>query len=598
MRTARSEIGNGEAGKGRVSCPSLFPFPLSLALILVLTPALNAQDSVIVINPDAPAEDSAALGLPPTILAELLATWNDSATVRLPGGLTIPGGASLSGTIAAFRGTLRVAGEVTGPLTLINGDLLILRGGIIHGDVLVAGGRMTVQEGGTHDGQARVYWDAAPLVRLSDGSLAVRERRRPISELTAERTFGTGHIRTTIRLTTTQTYNRIEGLGIVFGPAFEWRPSRSLAATLDLRGILRTAPDASPFRRDLGWIIRTDWRFNGARGFGFGTRTYSLISGIEEYTLPRDEIGWNAFLFQRDNRDYFSSEGVGLSSYLYVNRRVRLDGSVRYEKQGSARANDPWSLFRNSSRWRPNPLIDDGHYTILGLSAEYDSRNARNAPSSGWWLRGGIEHTSSDDVAPVSLPTTVRSALPTSGYRFNRFTIDARRYNRLSPEAQFNFRLWATGWLSGDPLPIQRRLSLGGADLLPGYGFRSLACAPAGFSDPSRPALCERALITQAEFRHRVRLRAGVTVRDPNHRELDRFVGIEDPELVVFGDAGSAWLAGDGPGRVPSDRIRSLSEWKGDAGVGIDAGGVAVYLVKAVTDGEPVRLYLRLERRF
>jgi hypothetical protein len=567
-------------------------------LLLLIPAAVTAQDSVIVINPDAPAEDSASLGLPSAVVAELLATWNDSTTVRLPGSVTIPGGATLSGTIATFRGTLRVAGEVTGSLTLVNGDLLILRGGVVHGDVLVAGGRMTVQEGGTHDGQARVYWDAAPVVRMSDGSLEVRERRRPISDLSAERTWTSGQIRTTIRLTTTQTYNRIEGLGLVFGPAFEWRPSSSLVATLDLRGILRTTPDDSPFRRDVGWLIRTDWRFNGARGFGLGARTYSLISGIEEHTLPRDEIGWNAFLFQRDNRDYFSSEGVGGNGYVYLSRHVRLDGSVRYEKQGSTRANDPWSLFVNSSQWRPNPLIDDGHYTILGLSAAYDSRNAQSAPSSGWWLRGTVEHASSNDVAPVSLPTTVRDALPTTGYGFDRFTIDARRYNRLSPEVQLNFRIWAGGWLAGDPLPIQRRLSLGGLDLLPGYAFRSLTCAPPGFTDPSVPALCDRVLITQAELRHRVRLRAGVTVRDPSHRELDRFVGIEDPELVVFGDAGSAWLAGDGPGRVPSNRIRSLSEWSGDAGVGIDAGGIGVYLAKSVTDGQPVRLYLRLEQRF
>jgi hypothetical protein len=571
---------------------------LLAALLLLIPAAVSAQDSIIVINPDAPAGDSAAHGLDSTIVAELIAAWNDSATVRLAGGVAIPGGATLSGTIAAFRGTLRVAGEVTGSLTIINGDLLILRGGVVHGDVLVAGGRMTVQQGGTHDGQARVYWDAAPVVRMSDGSLAVRERRRPISDLSAERTWTSGHIRTTIRLTTNQTYNRIEGLGLVFGPAFEWRPSSALVATLDLRGILRTAPDPSPFRRDLGWIVRTDWRFHGARGFGFGARTYSVISGIEEHTLPRDEIGWNAFLFQRDNRDYFSSEGVGGNGYVHLSRHIRLDGSVRYEKQGSTRANDPWSLFRNEPQWRPNPIIDDGHYTILGLSAAYDSRNSQSAPSSGWWLRGGVEHASSNDVAPVSLPTTVRDALPTSGYAFDRFWIDARRYNRLSPEIQLNFRVWAAGWMAGDPLPIQRRLSLGGLDLLPGYAFRSLTCAPPGFTDPSVPALCDRALISQAEFRHRVRLRAGVTVRDPTHRELDHFVGIEDPELVVFGDAGSAWLAGDGPGQVPSNRIRSISEWKGDAGIGIDAGGIAVYLVKAVTDGEPVRVYLRLERRF
>ena len=573
---------------------------LGLLLVLAACPAVAAaQDSVIVINPDAPGADSGLTGLPPEILQELLDRWNDSATVRLAGGLNLPAGARLSGSIASYRGTLRIGGEIEGSLTVINGDLVLLPGARVTGDILVAGGRLSTAETAVHEGEARVFWDAAPVTRQSDGTLVVRERRRPIGSLaTAERTFQAGRIATTLRLTTTQTYNRIEGLGIVFGPAFEWRPNPGLAASLDLRGILRTAPDNSPFRRDLGWIIRTDWRFEGSRGWGLGARTYSVISGIEEHTLPRDEIGWNAFLFQRDNRDYFSSEGVGGSGYVYLSSRLRLDGTLRYEKQGSVRANDPWSLFRDSDRWRPNPLVDDGHYTILGLSAAYDSRNATSDPSSGWWLRGSVEHASSDDVAPVALPRAVRSALPTSDYAFNRFTLELRRYNRISPEVQLNARLWAGGWLSGDPLPIQRRVSLGGTDLLPGYPFRAFDCAPAGFNDPSRVALCDRALITQVELRHRLRLRAGYLVRDPEHQELDRFLGIEDPELVLFGDAGTAWLAGDGPGRVPSDRIRALSEWRADVGVGIDAGGIAAYLAKPVTDGEPVRFFLRLERRF
>lgn len=567
--------------------------------LLALPTVLRAQDSVIVISPDVPSVDSNTTGLAAGVLSELLAAYNDSATVRLPSGFSLPAGARLTGPVATFRGTLRVAGTIEGHLTVINGDLQILAGGLVRGEVLVAGGRMIVMEGGRHDGQARIYWDAAAVSRQSDGQLALRDRRRPISELpTAERTFGDGRIRTTLRLTTTQTYNRIEGLGIVFGPAFEWRPSRELAATLDLRGILRTAPDDSPFRRDLGWLIRTDLRFLGADRFGLGARTYSVIAGIEEHTLPRDEVGWNAFLLQRDNRDYFSSEGVAGSAYAYLTRRLRVDGTVRYEKQGSVRANDPWSLFRNGDRWRPNPLVDDGHYTILGLSAEYDSRNSRSEPSSGWLLRGGVEHAASNDLAPVTLPTAVRRPLATSSFGTNRFTVDARRYNRLTPDAQLNFRLWAGGWLSGDPLPLQRRLSLGGLDLLPGYGFRALDCSPPGFSSPGRPALCDRALITQVEFRQRLGLRAGYTVRDPEQRELQRFIGIEDPELVLFGDAGSAWLAGNGPGRVPSDRIQSLTQWKADVGLGLDAGGFAVYLAKAVTDGEPVRFYLRLGRRF
>ncbi len=572
---------------------------VGLALLLAVARGAAAQDSVIVINPDEPAADTGLSALPTEVLQELLRTWNDSGTVRLPGGLALPAGARLAGTIASFRGVLAVAGEIAGPVTVINGDLLLLPGSSVTGDILVVGGRLSVAPGALHEGLSRVFWDAAPVTRQSDGTLALRERRRPIGELaTAQRTFRSGRVATTLRLTTTQTYNRIEGLGIVFGPAFTWRPRPDMSATLDLRGILRTAPDNGPFRRDLGWIVRTDWRFRGSRGFGFGARTYSVVAGIEEHTLPRDEVGWNAFLFQRDNRDYFASEGVGGSAYAYLTPRLRVDGLVRYEKQGSVRANDPWSLFRNSDRWRPNPLVDDGHYTIVGLSGSYDTRNVRDDPTSGWWLRGSVEHAASSDVAPVALPTTIRGALPTSGYGFNRFTLDLRRYNRLSPEAQLNVRLWAGGWLSGDPLPLQRRVSLGGVDLLPGYQFRALDCAPAGFHDPAQPALCDRAMVTQVELRHRLRVRAGYTVKDRNHRELDRFLGIEDPMLVVFGDAGSAWLAGDGPGRVPSNRIRSITEWKADVGLGLDAGSVALYLAKPVTDGEPVRVFVRLDRRF
>ena len=63
---------------------------LGLLLVLAACPAVAAaQDSVIVINPDAPGADSGLTGLPPEILQELLDRWNDSATVRLAGGLTL-----------------------------------------------------------------------------------------------------------------------------------------------------------------------------------------------------------------------------------------------------------------------------------------------------------------------------------------------------------------------------------------------------------------------------------------------------------------------------------------------------------------------------
>jgi hypothetical protein len=570
-----------------------------LLLALCLPVSVAAQDSVIVIDPDVPAPDAETGGLSPAVIARLLSAWNDSGTVRLSGNFALPAGAEITGVVASFRGTRRVAGTITGELTVINGDLVIANGGRVAGDILVAGGRMTVDSGGVHAGESEVHWDAAPVARQSDGSLAVRERRRLGSIGPAERTFQSGSgISTTVRLTTNDSYNRIEGLGIVFGPAFTWRPSPVVEGTLDLRGVLRTAPDPTPFRRDLGWDFRNDWRLGERGTAGINLRAWSLVSGIEEHTLPKDEIGWNAFLFQRDNRDYYYSEGFGLTSHSWLGRRVRLEGSVRYEQQGSVRANDPWSLFINDSEWRPNPLIDDGHYLLFGARADYDTRNSRTAPTAGWWLRGWVEWGTSDDVAPVTLPDAVREPLSTTDYGYQRFQLDLRRYNRLSPDAALNLRLWFGGWLGGDPLPVQRRLSLGGLDLLPGYGFRHISCAPAGYNDPAETALCDRAIVTQAEFRHRLDFRAGYTVREPDGGEFSRFIGIDDPAVVVFGNAGSAWLSGDGPGKVPNNKIRSITEWKADLGIGLDAGGVGAYLAKSLSDGEPVRFFLRLERRF
>jgi hypothetical protein len=571
----------------------------ALLLLAGLIPAVAAaQDSVIVIDPDAPQTDSTErAALPPHILAELLQVYNDSSTLRLPGGLTLPAGSTLTGQIAVFRGPMRVAGEINGSLTVINGDLIVDSGGVIHGNVLVAGGGMTVNPGGYHDGEARIFLDAAAVIRQPDGTLAPRERRRPIGELaTAQRSFGTGKVRATVKLTTGQTYNRIEGLPIVFGPVIEYRPSRSVLARLDARGILRTAGNDSPFRDDFGYSVRADIRSHAPTGFGIGGRLYSEIRGIEEHTLPRDEIGWSAFLLQRDNRDYFDAKGILGSAYVFPNRHLRFEASVRYDWQGSVRATDPFSLFRNEDSWRANPLIDDGHYTTFGLGTEYDTRNA--STTSGWWLRAGVEHSSSNDVAPVTLSTAVRPAIPTNGYAFDRLTMDLRRYNRLSADDRFNIRLWAGGWLGGDPLPVQRRLSLGGLDVVPGYAFRAFTCAAPNSQDPSNAALCDRAAFFQGEFRHRLPFQLGYTYRDREHQELDRFLGFDEIYLVVLGDLGKSWLTGDGPGRVPNNRIPSLDEWKADVGLGFDAGWVGAYIAKAVTDGEPVRFFVRLARRF
>ena len=570
-------------------------------LLLVLAGPLRAQDSVIVIDPNARPSDSFIRGGPPSdVVADLILFYNDSSTTRMQGDVTIPAGTRFQGKLALYGGALRVAGRVAGPIAVANGTLYLLPGSAVEGEILVVGGRLLRSEQVEHSGPERVYWDAAPVVRGSDGLLTLRERRRPLGEIASARaTFQAGSVRTTLSLSTGGTYNRIEGLPVLFGPLFEFRPSSSIYTRLDARGVLRTAGQSTDLRSDFGYVVRADVRFVGGTEFGVGGRLYSEVEPIEDQPLSIGESGWSAFLLQRDYRDYYERQGISGSAYVQPTSALRLELFLSRDAESSVRASDPWSLFRNSDRWRRNPLIDDGHYFTTGFLAEFDTRNDRDVPTTGWLLRGRFEHLTSDDIGPVALPPVVRPTPPTGGgYATDRISLDFRRYARLTPALRVNGRVRADGWIAGDRLPVQRRLSLGGPDLLPGFDFRAFTCAPRGFSDPADPALCDRMIATQVEVRTRVGVNLGYRMPERGANRPGRFIGIEQADLVIFSDAGKAWLAGEGAGQVPVNRIPVLNEWAFDVGLGLDADEIAAYLAKSVSSGEPVKFIVRLQRRF
>ena len=64
------------------------------------------------------------------------------------------------------------------------------------------------------------------------------------------------------------------------------------------------------------------------------------------------------------------------------------------------------------------------------------------------------------------------------------------------------------------------------------------------------------------------------------------------------GAVGADPLVGDGAGQVAAGRLPSLSSWLVDVGLGVDWSGFGVYIAKAVTTGERLRLTARLEHRF
>jgi hypothetical protein len=214
----------------------------------------------------------------------------------------------------------------------------------------------------------------------------------------------------------------------------------------------------------------------------------------------------------------------------------------------------------------------------------------------------------------LTASTGVTTPVPTI---YSRGFLDLRRYNRVSPDAQLNLRALIGGWMSGDPLPMERRLSVDGPGVMPGFGFRSdrsgadLGTCNVGISYPGQPALCDRIALFQAEYRGDLHFDFQPDWESHDDAAVEGARGDaprarahhfhRDGTWVLFADAGRGWLVGEPDGTLTyaSGRIPPLNTFRSDIGGGLDFGGVGFYLAKALSDsGEPLRFFIRLRHRF
>jgi len=403
-----------------------------------------------------------------------------------------------------------------------------------------------------------------------------------------------------LKLTSGKTYNRVEGLPVLFGPTYKNR-IRHADLSLSAFGILRSADAFHWDDGNVGHKLSAELRLGARRGFAFGATSFDVVTPIEPWQLTEPDAGLAAFFLRRDYFDYFGRHGARAYVSAFTAGGATFTAGFSDERWSSRRARSVFTLFHDDDGWRPNPRIDDGRVHVADLSFDVDTRTSEINPWAGWLINASYEHGIGEFWIEQSELTFLREHRS-----YGRAFFDIRRYNRISPKRQINARLVLGGWVDGDKLPLERRFSVGGIGTIPGFDFRreGIGTDVGQCTDPNLPqnggAQCERVALAQLEYRHDLLTelfdvfnRNGIRVRGQVFRVK--------PTAVAFVDGGRGWLVGPRAGTLqyPSGSFPAFNTFRTDVGAGLDLGLLGVYVAKAVSSSkEPANFFVRIRDRF
>jgi hypothetical protein len=541
--------------------------------------------------------------LPRDIRREVVARWNGPNAARATDRLEIDEAREVPGDVAVLNGPLIVAGHVRGNVLAVNSDVLIRRTARIDGDLLIVGGEIEGRNTAQINGSTRIYRQSLTYREEGDRIVATDDQGDEDENwLRRLEHHHEGSWSEALRIVQAGPYNRVEGLPIQLGPVL-YRNTSWGSLRFDGAAVLRTGSSFNSDRGDVGHDFQTEVRVGHGRGIGIGAQAFNVVDPVQSWDLSDLEVALAAFLSRRDYRDYYTRHGGRGFLTLYGARDVSLTASFGEERWSSRELRNPFTLFNSERTWRPNAAVDEGLFHVAAATLQFDTRTDPDDPWSGWFVNADVEHGrgSLTSVAPIS-GTRI---LPRSGITdYTRGFFDFRRYNRLGPDAQLNVRAVLGGWLGGDQLPLERRVSVDGPGALPGFDFHSarsgidVGSCDSAIGIPGRPAQCDRMALAQIEYRGDLRLNFTGDWEDwPRHYHSAH----GDVVWVLFADAGRGWRIGtpDGTLTYGSGTLPPLSTFRSDVGLGLDLGGIGIYAAKSVsTPAEPVNFSLRLRHRF
>jgi hypothetical protein len=597
------------------------PLAPTRATVVRRSVARMAIGLVLAVLP-APASAQRVGGVPRDVALEVTRLFNAASTRKVRGDFSLAPGDTIRGDLAVLNGNARLAGVVDGEVAVLNGDVVLTDGARLGKGLTVVGGTLQMPDRPNVTGEIRVWSARYRYQESGDTLVADTDFLTRFSQWVTEDDEGT--TQSQLFVTSAHTYNRVEGLPIYVGPRFRARTGATRIRA-ELFGIFRTGDRLVWNDENLGHRALFEVRQGDKAGVALGARLFDEVDAMERWQLSDGEVGLATFLFSRDYRDYWERHGAQgyVSAFAGRGHEIRL--SFGEERWNSRRARDVFRL-NDDLALRNNPRGDEGVLRLLTLSGTFDTRTDARRPRSGWYLRGEYERGHSDalTLAPLTeglgRPGVVtRELRPTVALDYGRAFFDLRRYNRLGPNAQLNLRAVVGGWVHGDALPVQRRLSVSGIDASPGFDFRrTLGTADAGTCATGseelyvllgRPAQCERMALLQVEWKGDFRISL-FGDDDEGDRRWKVGRGRTDGTWVIFANSGRGWLVNRPNGGVGAastadplyfgrNRVPDLTSWRTDIGGGFDFGDFGVYVAQAVShSGRAPNVYLRLGRRF
>ena len=510
-----------------------------------------------------------------------------------------------------LNGPVTISGRIQGSLIAINADVRLEPGARVDQNITVIGGTITGHDGAQIGGEIRRQEE---LLRYRlEGERLVAESEHVYDDSWwkrhhIRREFRRGEAYTEYFYAASRSYNRVEGWSFAVGPRIQRAPSWG-KINLDAFAIVRTSEPLVWGDQSLGHEANAEVQFGKPIGVAVGGQLFSVVAPTENWQMGNGEVGLASFLLRRDFRDYYARHGGELYVRFQGGNDADLTFALSDEQWRDRRDRNPFTLFRGTEPWRANPMMDSGSMHLFTTRLRVDTRGQEGSRWSGWYVNLELEQ-GAGRLTRAGAPIATLLPPKPEGVNYSRAFIDVRRFNRLSPTTSVALRIAGGGWMGGDALPTERKVSVGGSGTLPGYGFREvmagsdvLQCSR-GFAQAGTPAQCDRIALAQLELRSD--FLAGA-LRDDGPDDWWRPGFNHKAQWVLYADAGRGWRTdnvttsalGGSADAGYRNGIPPLNSFKSDVGLGVDFGSFGVYWAKAISDGgEPARFFVRMQRRF